>query len=97
MNLNTGAQLHARSWTSMPMTDDIIRTVNDLGRAQGQPRIRNGNLRFEWGNNRPILDEEQHYIRIIDDAPSDDCWNMTCKFVRLSMSVVHTTDSVVIY
>ena len=33
--------------TEMLMADDVIHLVNDMGRSQCQPWVRNGNLKFE--------------------------------------------------
>ena len=39
MNLNTGKRIHRRSWTSVPMPDEVIKRVEELGRKDGQPDL----------------------------------------------------------
>ena len=42
MNLNTGKKIHRRTWTPVPMPNEVIKRVEELGRKDGQP---NGHYR----------------------------------------------------
>ena len=39
LNLRTGRLITRRSWTSLPMPDEVIARVNALGKAEGQPPL----------------------------------------------------------
>ena len=39
MNLNIGKSIHRRSWTELPMPNEVIKRVEQLGRKDNQPRI----------------------------------------------------------
>ena len=41
MNINTGRRLHVRSWTALPMPDDVIERVDELGHKQTMPNMVN--------------------------------------------------------
>ena len=42
-NLETGDQLHARSWTELSVPDHVIQRVNDIAKEEGAPIIKKGN------------------------------------------------------
>ena len=42
-NLETGDQLHARSWTELNIPEHVIQRVNDMAEAEGVPLIKKGN------------------------------------------------------
>jgi len=42
-NLETGDQLHARSWTELSLPDHVIQRVNGMAKAEGAPLIKKGN------------------------------------------------------
>merc|ERR1712214_65841 len=39
MNLNTGKWIHRRSWTELPMPNEVIKRVEYLGKKDNQPEI----------------------------------------------------------
>ena len=39
MNLNTGKRIHRRSWTELPMPNEVIKRVEYLGRKDNQPEL----------------------------------------------------------
>ena len=39
MNLRTGKRITRRKWTTLPMPQDVIARVNDIGQSQGQPSL----------------------------------------------------------
>ena len=39
MNLNTWERRHRRSWTPIPMPDEVIRIGEQLGKLDGQPHL----------------------------------------------------------
>merc|ERR1712214_141743 len=39
MNLNTGKRIHRRSWTELPMPNEVIKRVEYLGKKDNQPEI----------------------------------------------------------
>jgi Reverse transcriptase (RNA-dependent DNA polymerase) len=39
LNLRTGKRITRRSWTHLPMPQEVIDRVNELGKAQGQPEL----------------------------------------------------------
>ena len=39
MNLNTGKRIHRRSWTELPMPNEVIKRVEFLGRKDNQPEL----------------------------------------------------------
>ena len=39
LNLRTGKKITRRNWTHLPMSIEVIRRVNEIGTAQGQPTL----------------------------------------------------------
>ena len=39
MNLNTGKRIHRRSWTPVPMPDEVIKRIEQLGKKDNQPNL----------------------------------------------------------
>ena len=39
MNLNTGKKIHRRSWTELPIPNEVIKRVEYLGKKDNQPEI----------------------------------------------------------
>ena len=50
MNLHTGKRLTRRKWTELPMPQEVIDRVNNLGEADGQPSI----LTFYDRHGKPV-------------------------------------------
>ena len=67
MSLLSGRKIHAHKWKALPMTDEVIDRVHELGENEGQPALnRNGNreLIFEWYPGVPVRDLEEHDMAI---------------------------------
>ena len=54
MNLNTGERIHRRSWTPLPMPEEVIKIVEQLGKSDGQPNL----LTFTNEDGDNFLDDE---------------------------------------
>ena len=39
MSLNTGKKIHRRNWTPLPMSDEVVSRVEQLGKKDGQPNL----------------------------------------------------------
>ena len=65
LSLSTGREVHGRTFTPLPITDEVIARVAELAAAQGQPVIHDGRLLYEWMPGVPITDDdaelEDHY------------------------------------
>jgi len=66
MSLLTGHHLARRQWTSVPMPDSVIATVEARVELEGQPLLVGNCPVFEWTHNMPIIDED------IDDGDVGD-------------------------
>lgn len=64
MSLETGRKVSGRIARILPVTDEVISRVNEIGREQKQPVIQDGRLLFEW---RPgqLVDED---LYLLDEA-----------------------------
>ena len=47
MSLRTGKRLHGFIWNEVPVTEEVIDRVEQLGEEDGQPLMENGPI-FEW-------------------------------------------------
>ena len=72
MSLLTGERLHSYIWRALPMSRDVIRMVDRLGKKENQPLINKGGLMFEWAPGDPIFDDEDDVDAFDDDYESDD-------------------------
>ena len=57
MSLKTGHKLHGYKWVELPISDEVIRRVEQLAAEQGQPLMENGPI-FEWTPGEIIADPE---------------------------------------
>jgi hypothetical protein len=64
MNLNTGKVLARRKFQELPITAEVIRQVEALALAEGQPKIKNGCPIFGWN--------PEDDIGFVDDDDEDD-------------------------
>ena len=48
MSLNTGGRVHRYSWKILPISTDVIKRVNALGKSEDQPLVAS-NFKFQWG------------------------------------------------
>ena len=60
MSLNTGRRIHRRNWTPLPMPDEVVSRVEQLGRRDGQPNL----LVFANKHGENLLDDD---LEILDD------------------------------
>ena len=72
MSLETGKRLHSNNWIEVPISDDVIRRVNELGLQEGQTDMRRDGPVFEWGPNEPMEDEEHDDEQLWNDDDDDD-------------------------
>ena len=72
MSLETGKRLHSNNWIEVPISDDVIRRVNELGLQEGQTDMRRDGPVFEWGPNEPMEDEEHDDEQLWNDDNDDD-------------------------
>ena len=55
MSLNIGRRIHRRTWTAVPMPDEVVERVEKLGRSDGQPDL----LVFANKHGENMLDDEE--------------------------------------
>ena len=58
MSLETGEQRDGRVVARLPITQEVINRVEELGLNQGQPFRASKMLKYEWRPGRPITDED---------------------------------------
>ena len=59
MSTVTGKALHSYIWRELPMSRDVIRMVDQLGKNENQLiTINKGGLMFKWAPGEPIVDDE---------------------------------------
>ena len=58
MSLRTGKQIHAKQWTELPVTDEVVQRVEELADAAQIPEMVNGELLFEWAPGNPIVQDD---------------------------------------
>jgi hypothetical protein len=56
MSLVTGKELNRSVWTPLPMPEHVVRRVEAMGLAQGQPLMVLGEPIFEWAPGAPVED-----------------------------------------
>jgi AAA ATPase containing von Willebrand factor type A (vWA) domain len=64
MSLESGKKVSGRIVRILPITDEVIDRVNELGTQQKQPRIQDGRLLFEWRPGVPVDGD----VYMIDDG-----------------------------
>ena len=55
MSLKTGHKLHGYHWVKLPISDKVIKRVEQLAEEQGQPLMENGPI-FEWSPGELIVE-----------------------------------------
>ena len=58
MSLNSGRRIHRRNWTPVPMPDEVVSRVEQLGRKDGQPNL--------------LVFTDKHGENLLDDGHDDD-------------------------
>ena len=58
MSLRTGKRLHGFIWNEVPVTEEVIDRVEQLGEEDGQPLMENGPI-FEWAPGLIVEDAEE--------------------------------------
>ena len=69
MSIRTGRKLHGFVWKELPITEEVITRVEDLGKQDKQPLTEKGPI-FEWSPVNIILDQqedEEDFDNIIND------------------------------
>jgi Reverse transcriptase (RNA-dependent DNA polymerase) len=67
MNLSTGKVVSRLHWTELPIPDDVIKRVNEIGKSTGE----SNDIRWEFVNGDEIVDE-QHENQPVEEVPEDD-------------------------
>ena len=57
MNLNSGRQIHRRTWTALPVPVEVIKIVDSLGRRDGQHDILIFGDREDESHNENVIEE----------------------------------------
>jgi len=75
LSLSTGKEVHGRTFTPLPITDEVIERVAELAAAQGQQVIHDGRLLYEWRAGVPIADDdaelEDYYVELNYEQEED--------------------------
>ena len=58
MSIRTGRKLHGFVWKELPITEEVITRVEDLGKQDKQPLTEKGPI-FEWSPVNIILDQQE--------------------------------------
>ena len=74
MSLETGKRIHSKQWDVLPISNNVIDTVNDLGNEQQQPTLKHRVPLFEWAPGIEIDvpnddDDEELINKIADNQP----------------------------
>jgi hypothetical protein len=73
MSLYTGKRLHSYHWEELPISDEVIKRVNELGEEEDQPILTDGVPLFEWTPGQIIdEDDEEEYTNDINEEHRDD-------------------------
>ena len=62
MSLETGSKVNGRVVAEIPITDEVIERVEELGLQQQQPFRASRMLKYEWGPGIPIGDDDRDVI-----------------------------------
>jgi hypothetical protein len=57
MSLYTRKRLHSYEWDELPIDDEVIKRVEELGDEDNAPNMGDGYPMFEWTPGTPIIDE----------------------------------------
>jgi len=73
MSLDSGRSIHRRQWTKLPITDDVIKRVDELAERENQPLI-SANFKYTWDkqSEHVIEDVETHDISNNDETDFED-------------------------
>ena len=74
ISLETGKRIHSKQWDVLPISNNVIDTVNDLGNEQQQPTLKHRVPLFEWAPGIEIDvpnddDDEELSNKIADNQP----------------------------
>ena len=74
MSIETGKRIHCRKWEKLPITKEIINTINSMAQKENQPSLLNRVPLFEWAPGLEIDNydySDEITVPIIDDALDD--------------------------
>jgi len=71
ISLTSGKEIHGRTFTPLPVTDEVIGRVEEMAEQQGLPIVHDGQLLYEW---RPgqLIDDGDHDLEEPEDEIIDD-------------------------
>jgi hypothetical protein len=72
MSLESGRRVSGRIAQVLPITDEVIARVNDIGSSQKQPRTHDGRLLFEWRPGFAIDDDVYLMAGVYEDPPREE-------------------------
>ena len=76
MSLSTGKRINGNQWTELPISDYVIDRVEELGKREGAPIMKDGYPIFEWSpGERIYLDEDEEYDDDVSYVPSEQTYN----------------------
>ena len=58
MSLHSGKQIHSKKWTELPIDQEVIDRVEEIGADEGQPEMPLGQPIFEWTPGTNFEDDE---------------------------------------
>ena len=70
MSLHSGKQIHSKKWTELPIDQEVIDRVEELGADEGQPEMQLGQPIFEWipGTNIDDVEQEDYDNDVQDEV-----------------------------
>jgi hypothetical protein len=74
MSLYSGKRLHSYEWDELPIDDDVISRVEELGDIEDAPVMADGYPMFEWAPGEAIIDELEDIqdVNVINDLPQEN-------------------------
>ena len=57
MSLKTGKRIHSNKWSQLPIREDVVKKVQHLADLENQPKMKRGELLFEWEPGLEVFDD----------------------------------------
>ena len=57
MSLETGKRIHSNKWSQLPIREDVVKKVQHLANLENQPKMKRGELLFEWEPGLEVFDD----------------------------------------